>query len=75
LPWAAGDRDDPVEDDIVGQEVDEVVALSKPVEAFFNNTKEWIEGSEVFQLELDDLLVSQCTAALLRQLATEPPGH
>ena len=47
VPRVAGDRDDVVEDDIVGEEVEEVVPVGEPVEALFDNAKERVERCEV----------------------------
>ena len=47
VPRVAGDRDDVLEDDIIGQEVEEVVPVGEPVEALFDNAKERVERCEV----------------------------
>ena len=73
VPWVAGNRDDIVEDDIVRQEVEEVVSISEPLEAFFNYTKEWIEGTEVFQLERDGLLLPQSTGGITQRTGGGTP--
>jgi hypothetical protein len=39
-PWVAGSRDDVVEDDVFGQQVEEVRTIGNAVEALRNDAKE-----------------------------------
>ena len=50
VPWVAGDRDDVVEYDIIGEEVEEVVPVGEPVEALFDDAEERVERCEVVQV-------------------------
>src|ERR1700693_4669887 len=49
MPRVAGNRDDVVEDDLVGKEVEEVVPVGEPIEALFDDAGERVERSEVVQ--------------------------
>ena len=46
----AGDGDDVVEDDGIGEEIEEVVAVCESPEALFDDSKERIKRSEIRQI-------------------------
>jgi hypothetical protein len=45
-PWVAGRRDDEVEDDLFGQQVEEVPTINNAIEALLDDAKEWVERLE-----------------------------
>src|SRR5271154_6900902 len=49
----AGDGDDVLEDDIVGQHVEVVVAVDEPVDPLLDDGEERLEGFEVFTVVHD----------------------
>jgi hypothetical protein len=50
VPWVAGSRDDVVEDDTVGEEVEEVATVGDAVEALFDDAEERVERLEVVEV-------------------------
>ena len=49
-PWVAGNRDDVVEDEVFGQQVEEVPTIRNAVEALLNDAKERVERLEVVEV-------------------------
>ena len=47
MPWVAGNRDDVVEDDLFGQQVEEVPTIGIAIEALLDDAKERVERLEV----------------------------
>jgi hypothetical protein len=45
-PWVAGSRDDVVEDDFFGQQVEEVPAIPNAIEPLLDDAKERVERLE-----------------------------
>jgi hypothetical protein len=43
VPWVAGSRDDVVEDDLLGQQVEEVPTIGDAIEALLDDAKERAE--------------------------------
>src|SRR3954451_23379175 len=50
VPRIAGSRDDVVEDDLVGQQVEEVPTIGKAIEALLDDAKERVERLEVVEV-------------------------
>src|SRR2546427_540912 len=49
-PWVAGSRDDVVEDDLFGQQVEEVPTIGNAIEALLDDAKERVERLEVVEV-------------------------
>src|SRR5439155_10056209 len=49
-PWLAGNRDDVVEDDLFGQQVEEVPTIGNAIEALLDDAKERVERLEVVEV-------------------------
>src|SRR3989442_11599050 len=49
-PWVAGSRDDVVEDDVLGQQVEEVPTIGNAIEALLDDAKERVERLEVVEV-------------------------
>jgi hypothetical protein len=45
-----GNRDDEVEDDVLGEQVEEVFAIKESGQALLDNPKEWIQRTEVVEV-------------------------
>jgi hypothetical protein len=58
------DRHDMVGHDIVGKEVETSCRHQRAHGAIFNKKRGWTKASEVFQVELDDLLLPQSTGSI-----------
>jgi hypothetical protein len=50
VPWVAGRRDDVVEDDLFGQQVEEVATIGDALEALLDDAKERVERLEVVEV-------------------------
>src|SRR3989475_12410031 len=50
VPWVAGSRDDVVEDDLFGQQVEEVPTIGDAIEALLDDAKERVERLEVVEV-------------------------
>jgi hypothetical protein len=50
VPWVAGRRDDVVEDDVLGQQVEEVPTIGNAIEALLDDAKERVERLEVVEV-------------------------
>src|SRR5436853_7782765 len=50
VPWVAGSRDDVVEDDLFGQQVEEVPTIGDAIEALLDDAKERVECLEVVEV-------------------------
>ena len=49
-PWVAGSRDDVLEDDLFGQQVEEVPTIGNAIEALLDDAKERVERLEVVEV-------------------------
>src|SRR4029453_5261361 len=49
-PWVAGSRDDVVEDDVFGQQVEEVPTIRNAFEALLDDAKKGVERPEVVEV-------------------------
>jgi hypothetical protein len=47
VPWVAGHGDDVVEDDLIGQQVEEVCAVDEASEPLFDDAKERVKRLKV----------------------------
>src|ERR1700736_1689208 len=50
MPWVAGNRDDVVEDDVFGQQIEEVPTIGNAVEPLLDDAKERVERLEVVEV-------------------------
>jgi hypothetical protein len=50
VPWVAGSRDDVVEDDLFGQQVEEVPTIGDAIEALLDDAKERVKRLEVVEV-------------------------
>ena len=50
MPWVAGSRDDVVEDDVFGEQVEEVPTIGNAIEALLDDAKERVERLEVVEV-------------------------
>jgi hypothetical protein len=65
-----GHSDDEVEDDVLGQKVEEVVPVHQTLEALFDDAEEGVQGTKVF--DVFDQWRSAALAICLRVVAGTP---